>query len=133
MPVACVELLDARAGPQGVLDDPEPAVVRHRGPLDQLRSTRSPSIMQRGRHRRPVEAGVLLLQRPQGLLQRLGEAAPDGHRLADALHVRGQRRVGAGELLEGEPRHLDDDVVQASARSDAGVSRVMSLGISSSV
>ena len=36
----------------------------------------------------------LLLQGAQRLLQRLGEVAADRHRLADRLHVRGQRRVG---------------------------------------
>jgi hypothetical protein len=40
--------------------------------------------------------------------------------------------VGCRELLEGEPRDLDDDVVER--RLEAGrVSRVMSLGISSRV
>ena len=41
----------------------------------------------------PAQAndGVRLLQRAQRLLQRLGEVAADRHRLADALHVRGER------------------------------------------
>ncbi len=64
----------------------------------------------------------LLLQRAQRLLQRLGEVAADRHRLADRLHVRGQRRVGAGELLEREPRHLDHDVVERRLEAAAGVS-----------
>ena len=54
----------------------------------------------------------LLLQGAQRLLQRLGEVAADRHRLADRLHVRGQRGVGGRELLEGEPRHLHHDVVE---------------------
>ncbi len=61
---------------------------------------------------RGPEAGGLGLHRAQRLAQRLGEVAADRHRLADALHVRGQHRVGARELLEREPRHLDHDVVQ---------------------
>ena len=51
------------------------------------------------------------LERARRLLQRLAERAPDAHHLADALHLRAERRVGAGELLEGEARPLDDDVV----------------------
>ena len=39
------------------------------------------------------------------------EGAADRHGLADRLHRRGQRRLGAGELLEGEARDLGDDVV----------------------
>ena len=83
----------------------------------------------------PGEPRVLLLQRAQRLLQRLGEVAPDRHRLADALHVRGELVVGRRELLEREPRDLDHDVVQR--RLEAGrvlcLSVVMSLGISSRV
>ena len=52
------------------------------------------------------------------LLEGLGEVASDRHGLADALHRRGQRRVRGGELLEGEPRHLDHDVVHG--RLEAG-------------
>ncbi|MDQ0953966.1 hypothetical protein QFZ24_007889 [Streptomyces phaeochromogenes] len=58
------------------------------------------------------ELAALLLQRPQRLLQRLGEVAADRHGLADRLHGRGQRGVGGRELLEGEPRGLDDHVVE---------------------
>jgi hypothetical protein len=36
---------------------------------------------------------------------------PDAHHLADALHLRAERLVGAGELLEREARPLHDDVV----------------------
>ncbi len=43
--------------------------------------------------------------------ERLLEGAADRHHLADALHVRREDRVGATELLEGEARALDDDVV----------------------
>ena len=46
------------------------------------------------------------------LAERLGEVAAQGHRLADRLHGRGQRVVGRRELLEREPRDLDDDVVE---------------------
>ena len=84
----------------------------------------------------PVEDGVgLLSRRAQRLLQRLGEVAADRHRLADRLHVRGQRRVGGRELLEREPRHLHHDVVEGrlEARRRLASAGVMSLGISSRV
>ena len=48
----------------------------------------------------------------RGLGERLGEGAADAHRLADRLHLRAERPVGAGELLEREARHLDDHVVE---------------------
>ncbi len=50
-------------------------------------------------------------QPPQRLLQRLLEGSPDRHRLADALHLRHQRRVGFRELLKREPGNLGDHVV----------------------
>ncbi len=93
-----------RAGPQGLLHRAQPSVVRDAGPLQQLLG--SPRIAGEREHRRR------LLQRTQCLLQRLGEAAPHPHGLTDGLHRRGQRRVRPRELLEGEPRHLDHDVVQ---------------------
>ena len=58
-----------------------------------------------------VEAGEPGLQRAQRLLQAFLEGAADRHRLADRLHRRGQHRLGAGKFLEGEARHLGDDVV----------------------
>ncbi len=55
-----------------------------------------------------VEAG---LHRAQRLLQAFGKRAADRHHLADRFHRGRQRRVGAGELLEGKARDLGDDVV----------------------
>ena len=60
----------------------------------------------------PVEARAALLERAQRLLQRARVVAADRHRLADRLHGRGEGRVGGRELLEREPRHLHDDVVE---------------------
>ena len=65
-----------------------------------------------------TQTGSPDLERAQRLLQRLLECATDGHRLADRFHLRVQRRVGGGEFLEREPRHLDDDVVDS--RLEAG-------------
>ena len=56
-------------------------------------------------------AGVELA-RAERLEERLGERPADAHRLADRLHLRAERAVGARELLEGEARELDDDVVE---------------------
>ena len=60
----------------------------------------------------PVEARAALLERAERLLQGGRVVATDRHRLADRLHGRCQRRVGGGELLEVEPRHLHHDVVE---------------------
>src|SRR5439155_6311118 len=52
------------------------------------------------------------LESTSSLLERLGEGAADAHRLADRLHLRAEVYVRARELLEGEARPLDDDVVE---------------------
>ena len=65
-----------------------------------------------------IDGTACLLQRAHRLLQGLGEAASDGHGLADALHVRGARPIGMRELLEREARNLDHDVVER--RLEAG-------------
>ena len=51
------------------------------------------------------------LERARRFLDRFAERSPEAHHLADALHLRSERRLGAGELLEGEPRPLRDHVV----------------------
>ena len=90
---------------------------------------RSSSVLVGALERR---GGDVELARAHRLRERLLEGAADRHRLADRLHVRGQAGVGAGELLEGEARPLDDEVVDR--RLEAGRrAPVMSLGISSSV
>ena len=62
---------------------------------------------------RPRRGSALLeLARAVRLQQRFREGAADAHRLADGLHLGAERLLGAGELLEGEARELDDDVVQ---------------------
>ena len=89
----------------------------------------------------PVQAEPepLDLHRPDALLQRLLERPADRHRLANALHLRRQRLVGVGELLERPARDLDDAVVDrrleasrrvalvAVAGAGAGVERVLAL------
>ncbi len=97
---ALVHGLDARAPAQQLEHRLEAIGGRREQALEQ------PLVGDARERRRLVE-----LARAQRLGERLLEGAPDRHRLADGLHVRGQRGVGAGELLEGEARPLDDDVV----------------------
>ncbi len=54
-------------------------------------------------------AGV---EHAERLLQDLGEATPDGHHLADRLHLGPDASVGAPELLQVPARHLARDVVE---------------------
>ena len=125
MPVASSTSLGVAPAAERLLHGAQPAVVRRRDSRAGPRA--SPGS--------PAQVGTptpLLLQGPQGLLQRLGEVPADGHRLADALHVRGERAVGAGELLECEPRHLHHHVVERGLEAGRGCP-VMSLGISSRV
>ena len=58
----------------------------------------------------------------QPLAEALGERAADRHRLADRLHLRGERVLGARELLEREARQLRHDVVER--RLEAGRRRL---------
>src|SRR5207237_1131156 len=59
---------------------------------------------------RPPALSAVELARTLRLAERLDERTADAHRLADRLHLRPERRVRAGKLLEGEARELDDDV-----------------------
>ena len=60
-----------------------------------------------------AQSRAAVLERSKRLAHGLFEGAADGHGLADALHARGQRLVGAAELLERPARHLDHGVVDA--------------------
>ena len=62
-------------------------------------------------HRLQVEAVDAGLQPAQRFLQRFLECAADRHHLADRFHLRGQPVVGLREFLEGEARHLGDDII----------------------
>ena len=47
-----------------------------------------------------VEAQGGLVDHAHGLLHRLGERAPDGHHLADGLHLGAERLLHGGELVD---------------------------------
>ena len=59
-------------------------------------------------------------QHAGSLLQRLFEAAADGHYLADAFHRASQRLIDLAELIEIPTRELDDHVVQRGLEAGAG-------------
>ena len=110
-------------------------------PVESLEHREHPAI--RRHHELPLErgvigvllVGVLLvgfglageqpaalpdLQRADSLEKRLLERTADGHRLSDRLHLGHQGAVGLRELLEGPPRHLDDDVVERGLEAGRG-------------
>ena len=60
---------------------------------------------------------VPVLQRAHGLAKGLLKGAADRHDLAHGLHARGERGVGALELLEGKARHLDHTVVDCGLKA----------------
>ena len=70
-----------------------------------------------------AQAAAANLQRAQAFLQAFLERAPDGHRFADAFHLRGERGVGLREFLEGKARNLGDDVINARLEARRGVER----------
>ena len=102
------------AGADGLHDGVDPAVGGDRTAFSSSAAL-SPGLADEG------ELAALLLQRAQRLLERLGEVAADGHGLADRLHGGGQGGVGGRELLEGEPRHLDHDVVEGRLEGGRGL------------
>ena len=105
----------ARPGPQCLMNGRQPAVVRRPAALKQLSGV-SWRI-------RPGERRSGPLKRSQGLLESFWERPANRHRLPDRLHVRRQRRIGARELLEREPRHLDHHVVEAGLEAGRGLRR----------
>ena len=63
------------------------------------------------------------LQRAQAFLQAFLEGAPDGHRFADAFHLRGERGVGLRKFLESKARNLGDDAINARLEARGGFAR----------
>ena len=64
-----------------------------------------------------ANALVAVLQRAHGLAEGFLKGAADRHDLAHGLHARGERGVGALELLEGKARHLNDTVVDRGLKA----------------
>ena len=64
-----------------------------------------------------ANALVPVFQRAHGLAKGLLKGATDRHDLAHGLHARGERGVGALELLEGKARHLDNAVVNRGLKA----------------
>ena len=96
-----LNIFDRHSGAEGVADGE-----------DALRSGGAEQFRQRlARRRTRIESARADLQRAQPLLQRLVERAPDGHRLAHRLHRQTEKRRRLAELLEGEARNLDHDVI----------------------
>ena len=63
------------------------------------------------------------LQPSQRLLERFLEGAADGHRLADAFHLRGEHRVGFREFFEREPWNLGHHVIDRRLETGPGLAR----------
>uniref|UniRef100_UPI0007C74530 DUF58 domain-containing protein n=1 Tax=Nonomuraea sp. SBT364 TaxID=1580530 RepID=UPI0007C74530 len=70
---------------------------------------------------RRAGAGHLRLRTDGDWVRDLARHVLTQRRLAHGLHVRGERAVGAAELLEGEARHLDDDVVEGRLEGGRGL------------
>src|ERR1019366_1183379 len=96
-----------------------------RGHISQLNWQPTPRSKLQTRIRRTLPSGFIEsphnlesfgrsnLQRAQAFLQAFLERAADGHRFADAFHLRGECGIGLREFLEGEARNLGDDVINA--------------------
>jgi hypothetical protein len=82
-------LVDRHAAPERLADVPQPVGVRHSQALAQLG-------VAGGAPR--LEASAPDLERAHRLLQRLLERPPDGHRLADRLHLRPRTSVACGNF-----------------------------------
>ncbi len=112
-----VDLVDGHAAFECIADVPY-ALVAGRGELDADVVARrffagAPAVLAVA-----AEAEAADFQPAQRLLKRFLERAADGHRLADALHLRGEHGVGFGEFLEGKPRDLGHHIVDR--RLEAG-------------
>ena len=69
------------------------------------------------------ESELADLQPTERLLEGLPKSPTDRHRLADALHLRHQRRVGFRKLFEREPRDLRHDVIDRRLETRLGLLR----------
>ena len=102
-----VELRDGPAALEGTDDRPHPAIVGD----DELPLERGELLVGLVPRLAEQRGAAPELERAHALEERLLERPADRHRLADRLHLRGQRLVGLRELLERPARDLQDHVV----------------------
>ena len=118
-------LLDGEAGAQGVADEENSFRVRD-GKFSRNDIARKDVAVAIDFRADPpgfavaAQAAAANLQRAQAFLQAFLERAADGHRFADAFHLRGERGVGLREFLESEARNLGDDVINARLEARGG-------------
>jgi len=110
-----VHLLHAHAGAEGIAHVPQALGARHA----QLLAQAVHGVLRRGIENF-IETILAGFQTTQCLLQRFLEGAADGHHLAHRFHLGGQTRIGLGEFLEGETRHLGDHVVDGRLERGRG-------------
>lgn len=68
---------------------------------------------QRGTNPHLCEPSKLIVDGPNGFLNRLLERAADAHHLANTLHAAAEQRRHATELFEVPARDFDNDIVEA--------------------
>ena len=107
------ELLPGDPAPHRLREVEEPVRVGHPQPIAQRVVVRRWAV--------EPEPVAVLLQGADRLLERLLERAPDGHDLADRLHLGGERLVGLRKLLEGPAGHLHHAVVDGRLEGSGGL------------
>ncbi len=112
------QFLKRRAATNSLLDLDEAALGADSRSLDERAG-----LLGGGCRPVPVKLHAALIDRAQGLLQRLSVGAADRHGLAHGLHRGREGRVGGRELLEGESRDLDNDVVERRLERGRGRTR----------
>ena len=108
-----VDPLDRPAARDGAEDIPHPLIVRDGQPLAKRRVVLGPGTDDTpiGIRGREEQAAPAELQRPDAFHERFLERPADRHHFPDRLHLRRQRPIGLGKLLEVPPRDLDHHVV----------------------
>src|SRR5262245_24280522 len=105
-----MDFLDRHPREHRIAEIPDPLGIRAgEFPRDLIvgrRLVAPPAVLSVG-----AESEAVHFEPAKGLLERLLERPPDGHRLADRLHLRRERRIRFGKLLECESRDLRYHVV----------------------
>ncbi len=109
------DVVHAQAAAEGVADNPDTLRARRRQKLsDALGGVRRVQIDL------GIEAHGIGFQPAHRLLQGFLQVAADGHHLAHGFHLRGEHRIGGGELLEVEARNLGDHVIDGRLEGGRG-------------